>query len=294
MARTPAQRLRDFLAEGRLIRAPGATDALSALLVERAGFEAVHFTGSGLARDLGFPDVGLVTMTEMVERARTIARAVALPVIADADTGYGNAINVIRTVQEFEAAGVAAIHIEDQVTPKRCGHYEGNQLVPLQEMAGKIEAACAARRDPDFVIIARTDARAVEGFSAAAERARAYRQAGADILFVEAPESIEEIRAFVAAIDAPLLINMFSGGKTPLVSVRQLQSFGYRIVIFPSHLQRAAIRGMERALLLLQRDDLSASDDPDLMISFDHREKIVGLSDVEELERRFLVVPKAN
>lgn len=290
-APAPAPRLRALLAAGGLIRAPGVADALSAKLVEQAGFEAVHMTGSGVARTLGVPDVGLVTLSEAVDCARSIASAVTLPVIADADTGYGNAINVIRTVREFEAAGVAAIHIEDQVTPKRCGHYDGKQLVSPAEMIGKIEAACAARRNPDFLIIARTDARATEGFDGAVRRASAYRSAGADVLFVEAPESVDEIRNLVGALDAPLLINLYSGGKTPIVSVKDLRQFGYRIVIFPSHLQRAAIRGMQRALQLLLGEDASAADDPDLMVSFREREAIAGLAEVEALEARYLAEP---
>ncbi len=288
----PAGRLRTLLAAGGLIRAPGAVDALSARLIEQAGFEAVHMTGGGIARTLGVPDVGLVTMSEALECARSIAGAVSLPVIADADTGYGNAINVIRTVREFEAAGVAAIHIEDQVTPKRCGHYEGGQLVSPGEMIGKIEAACAARSNPDFLIIARTDARASEGFDGAVRRARAYRAAGADALFVEAPESVDEIRNLVGLIDAPLLFNMYSGGKTPVVSVRDLRQFGCRIVIFPSHLQRAAIRGMQRALQLLLGEEASAAEDADLMVSFREREAIAGLADMAALEARYLAGPE--
>jgi 2-methylisocitrate lyase-like PEP mutase family enzyme len=289
-ASTPARRLRNLLATDGLIRAPGIVDALAAKLVERAQFEAVHLTGSGVARSMGFPDVGLVTMTETLERARSVARAVRLPVIADADTGYGNAINVIRTVQEFEAAGVAAVHIEDQVTPKRCGHYEGKQLIPVAEMVSKIKAACAARRDPDFVIIARTDARSVEGFEDAIRGAHAYHQAGADVLFIEAPETIGEIGELVVTLQAPLLINMYSGGKTPIVSMNELRRLGYRIAIVPSHLQRAAIRGMQRALELLQRGDVSAAEDSDLMVSFHEREEIVGFAEIESLEERYLAL----
>ncbi len=287
-SRSPGGRLRSLLASGGLVRAPGVSDALSAKLVERAGFEAVHITGGGLARTLGFPDVGLVTLTEAVSCARSIAGAVQIPIIADADTGYGNALNVIRTVREFEGAGVAAIHLEDQVTPKRCGHYEGTQLVPTAEMVGKLKAACAARSNADIVIIARTDARGVEGFDGAVSRARAYRAAGADLLLVEAPETVDEIRDLVAAIDAPLLINMYSGGKTPIVSVQDLRGFGYRVVIFPSHLQRASIRAMQRALDLLRREDASAADDPALMVSFREREATVDFDSVKALEARYL------
>ena len=277
-----------MIARPGIIRAPGAVDALSAKLVEKAGFEAVHMTGGGIARSLGYPDVGLVTMTGAVERARSIARAVTIPVIADGDTGYGNAINLMRTIEEFEHAGVAGIHIEDQVTPKRCGHYAGNELVSTAEMVRKIEAACAARRDPEFVIIARTDARLVEGLDSAVERAMSYRRAGADVIFIEAPRSLDEIKALPGLVAAPLLINMFSGGKTPPVGTADLRSFGYRIVIFPSHLQRASIKAMQRALALLTREDLSAADDGELMVSFAERDELVGLSGIEDLERTYL------
>ena len=167
-----AGHLRTLLAAGRLIRAPSATDGLSAKLISSAGFEAIHLTGSGVSRSIGYPDIGLVTMTEMVERARMMVNAVSVPVIADADTGYGNAMNMMRTVSEFERAGVAAIHVEDQVTPKRCGHYDGKELITPKEMALKIEAACHARRNRDFVIVARTDARGIEGFESAVQRAK--------------------------------------------------------------------------------------------------------------------------
>ncbi len=291
---SPARRLRALLAEKRLVRAPGVSDALSARLVERAGFEAVHLTGGGLSRQIGFPDVGLVSLTEAVAQARAVAEATVLPVIADADSGFGNAINVMRTVREFEAAGVAAVHLEDQVTPKRCGHDDGKRLVPAEEMALKIEAACAARRDPDFVIIARTDARSVEGLEGALERAWAYRKAGADVLFVEAPESPAEVEAIAATLDGPLLINMHSGGRTPALGTAELRRMGYAIVIFPSHLQRAALFGMRRALDLLQREDASAADDPDFMVSFAEREEIAGRSRMAALEERYLRLDKAR
>ncbi|MCW5886788.1 MAG: isocitrate lyase/PEP mutase family protein [Anaerolineales bacterium] len=283
-----ARQLRNLLAGGELIRAPSATDGLSAKLIGNAGFDAIHVTGSGVSRSMGYPDIGLVTMPEMVDRARLVANAVSIPVIADADTGYGNAMNMMRTVQEFEGAGVAAIHVEDQVTPKRCGHYERKELIPASEMALKIEAACQARRSQDFVIIARTDARGIEGFDAALARARLYRQAGADVLFIEAPETRDEIEHIPKLIDAPVLINMYSGGKTPLVSTADLKAWGYRIVVWPSHLQRASIRAMQRALELLKREDISAADDPDLMVSFAEREELVGMAEIEALERRYL------
>ena len=215
--------------------APGCFDALGARLIAEAGFPSAYMTGFGTAAArLGQPDVGLLTMTEMVDNARRIAGAVAIPVIADADTGYGNPLNVIRTVQEYETAGVAAIHIEDQVMPKKCGHMDGKHVIDALEMSAKVRAAVEARSSDEFLIIARTDARAVEGLAAALERARRYRDAGADVLFVEAPQSIAEIEAIAAALpDAPLLFNYAEGGKTPPVTHAQLRDFGFRLVIFP-------------------------------------------------------------
>jgi len=282
-------RLRRALQGDGLIRAPGVVDALSGLLVERAGFEAVHLTGSGLSRSMGYPDVGLLTMSEVVDRARSIARSVRIPVIADADEGYGNAINVMRTTLEFEAAGVAAIHIEDQSTPKRCGHYAGKRLIETKEMVGKIEAACAARHSREFIIIARTDAIATEGFASAIKRANAYREAGADVLFVEAPESRDQLKRLTEEISAPLMINMFSSIRTPVVGVSELRSLGYRIVIFPSHLQRATIKAIQRALALLQREDASAADDHELMVSLEEREELIGLNEIATLEKKYVV-----
>ncbi len=283
-----AKQLRNMLTGGGLIRAPSATDGLSAKLISQAGFEAIHLTGSGVSRSIGYPDIGLVTMSEMVERARILVNAASLPVIADADTGYGNAMNVMRSVTEFEGAGVAAIHIEDQVTPKRCGHYDGKELIPAEEMALKIEAACEARRSDDFVIVARTDARGIEGFDAAVRRAKLYRDAGADVLFIEAPESRDEVERIPELVGAPVLINMYSGGKTPLVSTADLKAWGYSIVVWPSHLQRASIHAMQRALTLLQREDISAADAPEWMVSFAEREDLIGMVEMQALERKFL------
>ena len=243
-------RLRALLESGETIVAPGAFDPLAARLVEEAGFPAVYMTGFGTsAALLGRPDVGLLTMTEMADNARRIADCVDIPVIADADTGYGNALNVIRTVGAYEAAGVAAIHLEDQVAPKKCGHMDGKMVIPAGEMAQKIRAAVAARTRPDFVIIARTDARAVEGLERALDRARLYREAGADALFIEAvmsqDEAAEAARAFP---DVPLLFNWAEGGKTPPISLDRLRELGYRIVIFPISTLLAATAAMRRIL----------------------------------------------
>ena len=248
-------RLRALLDSGQMIVAPGAFDPLSARLVEEAGFPAVYMTGFGTsAALLGRPDVGLLTMTEMVGNAGRIAACVDIPVIADADTGYGNPVNVIRTVGAYEAAGVAGIHIEDQVAPKRCGHLDGKQVIPAAEMAAKIRAAVEARTQAEFVIIARTDARAVEGLERSLQRARMYRQAGADVLFIEAltseAEAEEAVRAFPGV---PLLFNWAEGGKTPPISLDRLKELGYKIVIFPISTLLAATGAMRRILQEIAR-----------------------------------------
>jgi carboxyvinyl-carboxyphosphonate phosphorylmutase len=249
-------RLRELLAGDTLVVAPGAFDALSARLVEAAGFPAVYMTGFGTsAALLGRPDVGLLTMTEMVQAAGRIRAAVEVPVIADADTGYGNALNVIRTVREYEAAGVAAIHLEDQVAPKRCGHLDGKRVVPAETMTDRVRAAVAARTDPDFVLIARTDARAVEGFDAAVDRARRYRDAGADVLFVEALQSEAEIERIAELFpDVPLLFNWAEGGKTPPLGRDRLRELGFRLVICPVSTLLAATEAMRAVLGRIARD----------------------------------------
>lgn len=237
------ERLRALLAKG-CVTAPGAYDGLSARLAAQAGFEAVYMTGFGVAGSLlGKPDIGLVSASEMMERVCVLAEAASPALlIADGDNGHGGVLNVAELVRSYEASGAAAIQIEDQVIPKRCGHMDGKELVPVAEATAKIRAACAARRSEHFQIIARTDARAVEGFEAALVRARAYRKAGADIIFVEAPRGIDELRAVVDAFPGvPLMANMVEDGKTPMLSAGQLAAMGYRLVIFPvSALLRAA------------------------------------------------------
>jgi 2,3-dimethylmalate lyase len=271
-----------------MVLAPGCYDALGARLIEQAGFPAAYMTGFGSAASrLGRPDVGLMTMSEMVDNARQIAEAVDIPVIADADTGYGNSLNVIRTVREYEAAGVAAIHLEDQVMPKKCGHMDDKQLVPAHEMASKVAAAAAARRSPDFLIIARTDARAVEGLDAALRRARRYREAGADALFVEAPQSVSEIEAIAQEFtDVPLLFNYAEGGKTPPVSYEFLRELGFSLVIFPLTLLLSATGAMRAALARVRADGTPMGLLPSL-VGFDEFLSLVGIDDVHELERRF-------
>jgi 2-methylisocitrate lyase-like PEP mutase family enzyme len=241
-------RLRQLLAGEELVIAPGAYDGMTARMIERAGFPAVYMTGAGTAAALGFPDFGLITMTEMVANAATLARSVDLPVVADADTGYGNELNVTRTVREYEARGVAGIHIEDQVAPKRCGHLDGKEIIPAGEYVAKIRAAVAARRDPDFVIIARTDARAVAGFDEAINRANAALAAGADMAFVEAVETMDELRAVPHKVKGPCLLNMVRGGKTPDMDFAAVRSIGYKLAILPGLLIGAASDACAAAL----------------------------------------------
>jgi 2-methylisocitrate lyase-like PEP mutase family enzyme len=280
-------RLRALLARGGLITAPGVYDGLSARIAEAAGFDALYISGGAIARGMGYPDIGLVTQTEMVKRLEEIRAITRLPLIVDADTGYGNALNVIRTVRAYERAGAAALHIEDQVEPKRCGHYEGKQIVDTHEMVQKIRAAIAARENPDLLLIARTDARAVAGLEDAITRGNAYAEAGADVIFVEAPQSREEIERIAREVRAPLLINMFWGGKTPLVPPEQLAELGYRLMIVPSDLQRAAIRAMQRAAAVLRQQGNTATI-ADELVSFAERESVIGLPEIEELQKRFL------
>jgi len=280
--------LRELMTTRQPLLAPGCYDALSARLVEEAGFAAAYMTGFGsAAAHLGRPDVGLLTMSEMVDNARRIVAAVGIPVIADADTGYGNPINVIRTVQEFERAGVAAIHLEDQLAPKRCGHLDGKQLIPAEEMAAKLRAAVEARSSPDFLLIARTDARAVEGLDAAIDRARLYREAGADVLFVEAPQSEAEIRAVAAAFPGvPLLFNWAEGGKTPAVEQNLLAELGFAIVIFPISTLLAAT-GAIREVLARIREDGSPVRALSGLPRFGEFLDFIGLPEVRELEQRY-------
>jgi 2-methylisocitrate lyase-like PEP mutase family enzyme len=250
----PGAVLKATLASEYLLVAPGVFDGLSAHLARRAGFPVVYASGGAIARSLGLPDLGLAGMAEMAERLRQIVEAAGRPVLADGDTGHGTALHVRRTVQTFERTGIAGLHLEDQGFPKRCGHIAGKTLIPVAEMAGKIAAACAARRDPDFVIAARTDSIAVEGFEAAIERAAAYKDAGADLLFVEAPESEEQIAEIPRRLPGPLMINMFHGGRTPFVPARRLSEMGYALVIVPSDLQRAVIRTMTQVLEAIRGD----------------------------------------
>jgi 2-methylisocitrate lyase-like PEP mutase family enzyme len=284
------QTLRQLLKRDKLLVAPGCFDGLSARLVEEAGFEAAYLSGGAVARSMGIPDIGLVTLSESIDRAAQVVATVKIPIIADADTGYGNAVNLVRTVREFERAGVAAIHIEDQITPKRCGHLDGKEVIPLAEMEKKLQAALATRTDPDFCIIARTDARGVNGFDDAIKRGRAFAKLGVDAIFVEAPQSEDELAEIPRRIpNVPLLVNVFKGGKTPMLPMQRLQEIGYRIAIYPSETQRAAIHAMRRTLDTLKREGTTESID-DSLTTFKERDQVVGLDDWQKIERAYLAV----
>lgn len=281
---TGPARLRQLLAGDGIVVAPGVYDGLSARIAAAAGFSALYCSGGAVARSSGVPDLGLLTMTEVLARLREVIDATSLPVIADADTGYGNAVNVVRTVREFERSGAAAIHLEDQVAPKKCGHYAGQELISAEEMVQKLRAAVDTRNE--MLIIARTDARGQAGLQEAIRRGRMYAEAGADIVFVEAPTSREEIETIAGSIDAPLLVNMFEGGRTPLIPAADLAAMGYRLMVVPSDLQRAAIRAMEAVAEALHRDGSSAAV-RDRLATFAERDAIVNLAAWTELDARY-------
>jgi len=290
----PTTQLRRLLQRPQILVAPGAADAISARLIQRAGFEAVYATGAGISNALlGLPDIGLITMSEMVDQVRRIVEAVDIPVIADADTGYGNPLNVMRTVGVYEKAGVAALQIEDQVTPKRCGHFAGKEVVPAFEMAQKIRAACEARTDPDLVIIARTDSLATHGFDEAIQRGRLYAEAGADVIFVDAPTTPAQVDSLPHQIPAPLLFNMTEGAKTPLFSHAELQKFGYKIVIHPNLMLRVALKATSEALATLKKNGSSETLLPQMM-DWDARQELVRLPEYEALEKKFVLTDESQ
>jgi len=280
--------LKNLLNDKEILVAPGAHDALTARVIEQAGFKAVYMTGYGQAASyLGKPDIGILSMSEMVDRARKMACAVDIPVIADGDDGFGNAVGVIRTVQEYEAAGVAAIQLEDQIAPKRCGHMLGRKVISLEEMVGKIEAAVYARKDPEFIIIARTDARTGYGIEEAIKRAKAYEEAGADVIFVESVESEEEMKAVHEQIKAPTLANMVEGGRTTLLKNDELQKIGYDLVIYPTASIFVASKAMADLMSALKQDGTTANYQ-DKMFTFEDFNKLVGLDKFQKLEAEFV------
>ena len=279
-------KLREILKSGRIAVAPGAFDGLSARLVAQAGFPAVYASGGAIARSAGLPDLGLIPVDAIVDRLASMVDVVDIPVIADADTGYGNALNAQAAARAFERAGVAAFHLEDQTFPKKCGHYDDKGVVPTAEMVAKLKAVRDALHDSDFVVIARTDALAAEGFDAALARASAYLEAGADMIFVEAPTSEAEIADIASRLPGLKLINMFAGGKTPLVPVPRLEALGYHVVIIPSDTQRAAIKAMQHVLATIARDGSATAMAAD-MVSFTERELLVDTAGFLDRGRRY-------
>lgn len=286
MGERPRQ-LRDLLARPAMVVIPGATDALTARLAQEVGFPAVYATGAGIANSLlGLPDVGLTTMTEIVDQVRRMVDAVTLPIIADADTGWGNPLNVIRTVGEFERAGVAGLQLEDQVSPKRCGHFAGKEVIPAGEMVQKLRAAATARDNPDLVLIARTDSLATHGIEEAIARGRAYAAAGADLIFVEAPTTREQLALLPRAVPAPLVVNMTEGGVTPLLDAGELAALGYKVVLYPNTALRVAMQAVREALARL-REDGSSRALLERLVGWQERQRIVRLPEIEALERAF-------
>ncbi len=283
-----ASNLRNRLAQQGPLLAPGVYDGLTARLAQQAGFEAAYMTGFGVsASALGRPDIGLLTGTEMAESARRIAQSVDLPLIADADTGYGNALNVVRTVRDYEQAGVAGVQLEDQVSPKRCGHMSGKAVIDTEEAVAKIKAATSARTDPDLVLIARTDAAAVHGIDAAIERARRFADAGADVLFIEAPRTIADIEKVAHGLAGhTLLFNWVEGGQTEEITLQRLSDFGFRLVIYPLSTLLAATRAIREVLQSL-RSDASTSSYAGKMDDFEGFLNTIGLPEIREAEQRF-------
>jgi 2,3-dimethylmalate lyase len=286
---------RDLMAKDEIIVMPGCYDPLSAQIIEQAGFPAAFMTGGGVSRSYCFPDVGLLTMVEMVTTLRNIVNAVTIPVIADADTGYGNAINVIRAVREFEATGAAGLFIEDQETPKKCGKYPGIQLLPLTEMVKKIKGALRARRDPDFILIARIMQTRLEGKDGMIARGKAYAEAGADVIMVRGMKTVEEHQRAAKAFGVPVMLT-FPQLQTPALetsnipgihTVKDLEKMGFKAVIFASVPQRAAIKGMKEVLSCLKRDG-GTEGCKNLMVTFKDREEIIGLGNIQDLERELV------
>ncbi len=286
----PGAVLRHRLTHGGIVIAPGAADALSARIIEEAGADVVYFTGAGFANSqFALPDVGLTTMSEIIEQVRRVTQAVSIPVIVDADTGFGGPLNIIRAVREFERAGAAALQIEDQTVPKRCGHFDRKVVVSTAEMVSRIRAACAAREDGSLVIIARTDARQTEGLDAALARAEAYAAAGADMLFVEAPLTVDELNAIPHALSAPAVVNLVEGGLTPLLPARDLEAMGFRLIIYANTALRVAAKAVQDAISELLSVGTSAGLEH-RMLSWDERQRLVRLPEFESLDERFAPV----
>lgn len=284
---SPRKTLRALVNERRGVLVPGAFNALSAKVIEDLGFEAIYVTGAGVTNMwFGLPDQGFMGLSEIADHTARIRDAVELPLIVDADTGFGNALNVRHTVRVLERAGADCIQLEDQVAPKRCGHFSGKEVISTEEAVSKIKAAVDARRDPDFLIMARTDACATQGFEAAIERAQRFAEAGADILFVEAVTKPEEIRALPQRLSTPQLMNMVIGGKTPITDAGELQQMGYGIVLYANAALQGAVAGMQKALGAL-KTQRRIDEDPNLVVPFAERQRLVGKPAWDELERRY-------
>ncbi len=278
--------LRGLIEKKEILVAPGAYDAMSAKLIEAVGFDAAYMSGFGVAAgSLGFPDIGLLSMTEMVDSARRMARSINIPLIADADTGYGNHLNLLRTMEEYERAGIAAIQIEDQISPKRCGHMEGHKIVPVEEMAAKVRAAVMARQDPDMVIIARTDGISAEGFDEAIRRGNIYREEGADVVFIEAPTTVEQLQKIPKLIDAPVLVNI--APKTPYLHVKKYEEMGFAIAIYPPLSLTTAYAAIKEKLTELKSKGIM-KDGGHGGVPFDELVEFLGLPRYRAMERKLL------
>jgi len=265
---------------------PGAANALAARVIEDLGFEAVYLSGAGLTNTyFGLPDLGFVGLADVAQHTAAIRDAVELPIVVDADTGFGNALNVRQTIRQLERAGASAIQIEDQVSPKRCGHFSGKDVVPLGEMLGKIKAAVDARHDPNLMILARTDARAAQGLDAAIDRAAAFIEAGADLTFVEAPESEAEMRAIAERLSAPQLVNMVVGGRTPILDLEELRGMGFALVLYANAALQGAVHGMQAALGLLK--EAGRLDETAPVASFEERQRLVRKPLFDDLEKQY-------
>jgi 2-methylisocitrate lyase-like PEP mutase family enzyme len=287
MSNDSARRLRALVAERRAVLVPGAANALAAAVIADLGFEALYLTGAGVTNTyLGLPDLSFVGLAEIAEHTAAIRGVTSLPLIVDADTGFGNALNVHHTVRRLERAGADAVQLEDQILPKRCGHFAGKQVVAKAEMVDKIKAAVDARTSEDFLVVARTDARAVEGLDAAIARAHAYAEAGADVLFVEAPEGLDELRALPTRVPQPQLVNMVVGGRTPIVDQAELADLGFALVLYANTALQAAVQGMQAALGQLRHAG-RMDEDPTLVASFAERQRLVGKPRFDALERRY-------
>lgn len=287
---SPGRKLRQLFASPGAFMMPGAPTALIARIIEEAGFKAALFTGAGFANlEFAVPDLGLTTMSEVVQQVGRITEAVTIPVVADADTGYGNALNVRRAVRELERAGAAAIQLEDQPWPKRCGHFDGKAVVSREEMIARVKAAVDARRDPETVILARTDARGVVDIHEAIARARAYAEAGADATFVEAPQTVEELALIPKSVSVPQMVNLVEGGKTPILPKAQLEAMGFKLIAYANTALRGAIKGMQVVLAGLARDGTSQAV-LDQMVTWEERQRLVGLPEHQALEQRYAVI----